>query len=104
MHFCEDILEFTDYGLVRTPFDDSKYTHGIAPYDLDTRNDVQEVPDYVTDIFQRLYDAEVSIGEPFSRYFSRTHHILTSSPNLLVCHRRIQLLFHTWKTKNSSTA
>jgi hypothetical protein len=76
-NLCNDILAHTDHGLVRTPFDDSKYTPGISRYDLETRDDVQEVPDYVTDIFQRLYDAEVSIGVPFSRDFSRTHHILT---------------------------
>ena len=75
-NLCKDILAFTDHGLVRTPFDDSKYTPGISPYDLDTRDDVQEVSDYVTDIFQRLYDAEVSIGEPFFRDFFRTYHIL----------------------------
>jgi hypothetical protein len=57
-NWCNDILLHTDHGLVRTPFDDSKYTPGLSPYDLDTRDDVQEVPDYVTDIFQRLYDAE----------------------------------------------
>jgi hypothetical protein len=82
-NLCNDIFPHSDHGLVRglvrTPFDDSKYTPGISPYDLDTRDDVQEVSDYVTDIFQRLYDAEVSIGEPLFRDFSRAHHI----PNLL---------------------
>jgi hypothetical protein len=78
-NFCNDILLHTDHGLVRTPFDDSKYTPGLSPYDLDARDDVQEVSAYVTDIFQRLYDAEVSIGEPFFLHLLRTHHI----PNLL---------------------
>jgi hypothetical protein len=103
-NLCNDILLHTDHGLVRTPFDDSKYTPGLSPHDLDTRDDVQEVSDYVTDIFQRLYDAEVSIGEPFSATFPARIIFLTSSSNLLLCYRRGQLLFRTWTTKNSSTA
>jgi hypothetical protein len=56
---CKDILPHTDYGLVREPFDASQYTAGIASYDTDKKGDVLEVSSYVTDIFQRLYNAEV---------------------------------------------
>jgi hypothetical protein len=54
-----DILPTTDYGLQREPFDPSKYTPGISMHDSANRDDAQEVSDYVTDIFQRLYNAEV---------------------------------------------
>ncbi len=42
------------------PFDASKFTTGIATYDKASKGNVGEVPAYVTDIFQRLFDAEVS--------------------------------------------
>jgi hypothetical protein len=63
---CTDLLatEDDDYCLLRKvegPFDASKYTTGIAIYDKDYKENVDEVPDYVTDIFQRLFDAEVRI-------------------------------------------
>ena len=41
------------------PFDASKFTTGIATYDRASTGNVGEVPAYVTDIFQRLFDAEV---------------------------------------------
>jgi hypothetical protein len=61
---CTDLLvtEDNDYCLLRKvegPFDASKYTTGIAAYDKDHKENVDEAPDYVTDIFQRLFDAEV---------------------------------------------
>jgi len=40
------------------PFDASKFTTGIATYDKASTGNVGEVPAYVTDIFQRLFDAE----------------------------------------------
>ena len=60
-NLCSDILPHSDHGLVREPFDPSKYTAGIAPYDLEKCEDVLEVPAYVTDIYQRLYNAEVRL-------------------------------------------
>ena len=56
---CRDILPHTDYGLIREPFDSSKYTPGLAAHDADNKGDVLEVSNYVTDIYQRLYNAEV---------------------------------------------
>eukprot|EP00531_Pseudo-nitzschia_arenysensis_P019487 CAMPEP_0116139368 /NCGR_PEP_ID=MMETSP0329-20121206/13278_1 /TAXON_ID=697910 /ORGANISM="Pseudo-nitzschia arenysensis, Strain B593" /LENGTH=330 /DNA_ID=CAMNT_0003634413 /DNA_START=245 /DNA_END=1233 /DNA_ORIENTATION=+ len=50
-----------DYCLPRKfegPFDASKFTTGIATYDKASKGNVGEVPAYVTDIFQRLFDAE----------------------------------------------
>lgn len=58
---CTEFLTETNYGLVRVPFDSSKFTLGIAPHDQAQKNDVLEVSNYTTDIFQRLYFAEVRI-------------------------------------------
>ena len=58
---CSAFLTETNYGLVRTPFDSSKFTLGIAPHDEAKKDDVLEVSDYATDIFQRLYFAEVRL-------------------------------------------
>ena len=74
---CTDLLitEDDDYCLLRKvegPFDPSKYTTGIAIYDKDYKENVDEVPDYVTDIFQRLFDAEVRIFL-FVCLFASTH-------------------------------
>jgi hypothetical protein len=37
------------------------YAHGIAPHDLVNCGNVMECPELVTDIYQRLYQAEVQI-------------------------------------------
>ena len=57
---CSAFVTQTNYELVRTPFDGSKFTLGISPYDEAAKDDVLEVSNYATDIFQRLYHAEVS--------------------------------------------
>lgn len=44
-----------------TVLDPNMYTPGIADYDLASRGNVLEVPEYVTDIYQRLYEAEVRV-------------------------------------------
>ena len=62
-HFNPDISSDDDHCLPRKlggPFDASKFTTGIATYDRASEGKVGEVPAYVTDIFQRLFDAEVS--------------------------------------------
>jgi hypothetical protein len=61
-----DIVEKTNYNLVIIPFTDASYTSGIAPYDTPSKGKIQEAPEYVTDIFQRLYHAEVSFLQIFS--------------------------------------
>jgi cyclin B len=57
---CAEFLTDSSYSLVpaTTPFDSSKFTLGIAPHDQEKKDDVNEVSDYTTDIFQRLYHAE----------------------------------------------
>ena len=80
-NLCPDILTTTDYGLQRAPFDARQYTPNIAPYDEENANDAQEAPSYVTDIFQRLYDSEVSLTCTFAtslamEKFVRLNHLL----------------------------
>jgi hypothetical protein len=45
---------------VSSPFDCSKYTLGFSRHDKSTRGDVLQAPEYVCDIFQRLFKIEVS--------------------------------------------
>ena len=40
-------------------FEPTNYTFGFSPYDVSIRNDVLQSPEYVSDIFQRLYHSEV---------------------------------------------
>jgi len=71
---CSDLLETSedDHCLLRKiegPFDASKFTTGIASYDKLNERNVDEVPFYVTDIFQRLFDAE-EITKPSPSYMT----------------------------------
>ena len=68
-NLCSDILPHTDYGLIREPFDSSKYTPGLADHDAENTGDVLEVSNYVTDIYQRLYNAEVRQTWSIGNYF-----------------------------------
>jgi hypothetical protein len=49
----------TNHSMVCSPFDSSKYTIGIAVHDIPNQGDVLQVPDYVADIYQRLFRLEV---------------------------------------------
>lgn len=49
-----------DFGLERSSFDGHNFTHGIAHYDASERSNPLLCKDYVTDMFQQLYHAEVS--------------------------------------------
>mmetsp|Transcript_8043 Transcript_8043/g.11589 ORF Transcript_8043/g.11589 Transcript_8043/m.11589 type:complete len:498 (+) Transcript_8043:165-1658(+) len=57
---CSDFLSQTDFKMVREPFDSSKYTLGISPYDKDVSEKPLMIPEYATDLFQRLYDRELT--------------------------------------------
>jgi hypothetical protein len=48
------------HGLQNKKFYSSEYTQQISVYDEINRDKIEHVPDYVTDIYQRLYYAEVS--------------------------------------------
>ncbi|CAJ1953362.1 unnamed protein product [Cylindrotheca closterium] len=54
---CADIIN-TGHVLQRHPFDASKYVAGVSVHDNDKSDDPQEAHEYVTDIFQRLFDSE----------------------------------------------
>ena len=47
------------HNLSLTNFEPTKYTAGFSPYDISNRGDVLQSPEYVSDIFQRLYHSEV---------------------------------------------
>ena len=49
-----------DFGLERSSFNGQNFTHGIAHYDASERTDPLLCKDYVADMFQHLYEAEVS--------------------------------------------
>ena len=57
---CQDVLTTNDHRLVRNPFSSRQYVAGIGAHDLVHCDNPLHVPSYVTDIFQRLYHAEVS--------------------------------------------
>ena len=54
-----DISVESNYNLVLNPFNDSLYTSGISEYDTPSKGKILEAPEYVSDIFQRLYHSEV---------------------------------------------
>ena len=47
------------HNLHLTDFQPTKFTCGFSPYDVSSRGDVLKSPEYVSDIFQRLYHSEV---------------------------------------------
>lgn len=49
-----------DFGLIRSSFKRDNFTYGIAYYDASERLDPLLCKNYVTDMFQQLYHAEVS--------------------------------------------
>ena len=52
-----------DFGLTRKDLDSGQnFTHGIAYYDAPDRANTLLCKDYVTDMFQHMYDAEVSLN------------------------------------------
>jgi hypothetical protein len=59
-NLCQDILLDADHRLNRQPFSAREYIPGVAVYDAKNKDDVLQVPKYVTDIFQRLFNSEVS--------------------------------------------
>jgi hypothetical protein len=47
------------YDLVHPKFDSATFMPGVSKYDAGSVGDPLAAPEYVTDIFQRLYDREV---------------------------------------------
>lgn len=54
-----------NFGLTRDSFDGKNFTYGIAHYDASERSDPLRCRDYVTDMFQHLYQAEVGCSLPY---------------------------------------
>jgi hypothetical protein len=59
----ENFMELDDFNLLPHTFDPCKFTMTIAPHDMRNVGKVLEAPEYVTDIFHRLFQLEVSQGE-----------------------------------------
>jgi hypothetical protein len=57
---ADEFMQEVNHNLVSLPFDPCRYTEGLSVYDTPNRNDANQAPEYVTDIFQRLFNAEVS--------------------------------------------
>lgn len=75
---CTDFIAETAYSMVRKPFDNTTFTLGLSIHDEKHKDNVLMVADYVTDMFQRLYHAEVST-QFFALCFTcggRSDHIL----------------------------
>lgn len=49
-----------DFRLQRNSYDGKNFTYGVAKHDLRFVNDASKATPYVTDIFQHLFNAEVS--------------------------------------------
>jgi Cyclin, N-terminal domain/Cyclin, C-terminal domain len=47
------------HNLVLANFDPTRYTSGLSVFDVANQGDILQSPDYVSDIFQRLYHSEV---------------------------------------------
>lgn len=103
---CPDLLVKSehDHGLKRNipgPFDASKFTTGYSNFDRYTRDDVDQVSAYATDIFQRLYQAELR-HRPLAGYLEQglQHEINSSMRAMLVdwiveVHMKFRLLPET---------
>ena len=53
-----------NHGLQNENFYSAEYTQEISAYDEINRGKIEQVPNYVTDIYQRLYYAEVRTADP----------------------------------------
>lgn len=56
----------TSHSMACSKFDSSKFISGIASYDLNARGKPLMVPEYATDIFQRLHHHEVCFFDAFA--------------------------------------
>ena len=57
-----DFTEDDNWTMVRTPMDHSKFVFKVAPHDKHKKSmDPRYATGYVTDMFQRYYDTEVSL-------------------------------------------
>jgi len=54
-----------DFGLKRDSFNGHNFTYGIAHYDAPERSDTLQCKDYVTDMFQHIYQSETNHPTPY---------------------------------------
>ena len=79
---CQDVLITNDHRMVRSQFSSRQFVAGIGVHDIVHCDNPLHAPSYVTDIFQRLYHAEVSkcLGRSFvSDDDTHIHFALTST-------------------------
>jgi hypothetical protein len=100
----DEFMQEVNHNLVSLPFDPSRYTDGLSAYDTPNRNDVNEAPEYVTDIFQRLFNAEVSpvVRSCTIPYFAIPIFLTLLSSVFLSCRRPILAHTHTCINKQFS--
>lgn len=79
---CSDFYAETEYTLGQNEFDVAKYTHGISVFDEIGKENVLEVGNYATDIYQRLFNAEVNFTP--TRYMDRQRQINEAMRSILV--------------------
>jgi hypothetical protein len=80
------INQETNHNMVCSPFDSSKYTIGIAVHDIPNQGDVLQVPEYVADIYQRLFRLEVRGTNLVSwRQHIKSIRPLTNAPLYISC-------------------
>lgn len=78
-----------DFRLHRESFDGKNFTDGIAHYDAARRSDPQKVTEYITDLFQHLYKAEVRYSFFLSIFFPPVICLLNLIVFLLLIRRNI---------------
>lgn len=69
------------HNLVLTPFDPSMYTVGLSVFDTPNQGQVLCAPEYVSDILQRLYNAEVCFN-----FCSHSSSSFCTTPNTGLTH------------------
>ena len=80
-------LVLEPFRLQRRSFDGKNHTLGIAPHDREETGDVLQVTGYVSDLFQHLYAAEVSI----LMFYSDTNVFFSSRTSCTNLHKFLML-------------
>jgi Cyclin, N-terminal domain/Cyclin, C-terminal domain len=73
-----DLSSEVHHNMVQTPFDPSKFTLGLSVHDTPSKGNILAVPEYVADIYQRLYVEEVraSVNIRYNRSVSACTHTI----------------------------
>jgi hypothetical protein len=76
---CLRTLKDASQGLQNTDLYTAEYSQQISGYDEINRHVIEQVPDYVTDIYKRLYSEEVS-SKNLTESTSSVDHLFKISP------------------------